>query len=235
MEEILTTLGIPGIIISGFVFIFAILNLIGELCEKAGKIVPEFMKIRKYFQRKKEQSVTTQQTLEHVKTLLTDANTLLADVKSHYDKDNIAKRDKWITEVNNTIEWVHERAHLYDESIEWVHERAHLYDESIDLLRTTAENSAIALDNNTKLTEEMFVQQSRDRILDFAFKVANPENIVSREEFDRIFKVHAKYENFLQEHDMENGEVDIAFRLIQEEYTDRMRHGKFLENRRGYN
>ena len=68
------------------------------------------------------------------------------------------------------------------------------------------------------MTEEVFVQSSRDRIIDFVTKVSNDFIPVSREEFNRIFKVHAKYEKFLKDHNMTNGEIDINFEIIQEAY-----------------
>ena len=91
------------------------------------------------------------------------------------------------------------------------------------------------LKDNTKMTEEMFVQNSRDRIIDFATKVSVETNPVSREEFNRIFKVHTRYEKFLDEHEMTNGEVDIAYRIIQEAYEHHMKNHSFVEDVRGYN
>ena len=91
-----------------------------------------------------------------------------------------------------------------------------------------------ALKENTKMTEEMFVQSSRDRIIDFATKVANETVPVSREEFNRIFKVYSRYEDFLEERHMTNGEVDIAYRIIQDSYGAHMRNHTFIEDIRGY-
>ena len=48
-------LGIPATIAIALVGLFLILQVIGELCELKGKIVPEFLKIRKYFKRKKQE------------------------------------------------------------------------------------------------------------------------------------------------------------------------------------
>ena len=56
-----------------------------------------------------------------------------------------------------------------------------------------------------------------------------------REEFNRIFKVHKKYEDFLEEHSMTNGEVDIAYRIIKDSYERHMRNHNFVEDIRGYN
>lgn len=80
----------------------------------------------------------------------------------------------------------------------------------------------------------MFIQSSRDRIIDFATKVADEKVPVSREEFNRIFKVYDKYERFLEDHKMTNGEIDIAYRIIKESYEIHMRNHSFIEDIRGY-
>ena len=46
-------LGIPATVAIVLVGTFLVLQIIGELCELKGKVVPEFLKIRKYFKRKK--------------------------------------------------------------------------------------------------------------------------------------------------------------------------------------
>lgn len=185
---------------------FAVMQLVGELLEFKGKIVPEALKIRKYFARKKTERQETSATLKAVKQLL-------GDVNEHYSADNIEKRNSWMG---------------------WVNARAEVYDDSIVEINKTLSTVAEALNSNTKMTEEMFVQSSRDRIIDFATRVSDNHAAASREEFNRIFKVHKKYEIFLSEHDMTNGEVDIAFQIIKEAYEYRLKNHTFIEDLRGY-
>lgn len=199
-------LNIPVKIALVLVVIFFSMQIIGEFLEFKGKVVPEFLKIRKWFARKKKEKAEAAQTLKNVQVLLNDVN-------GHYSADNIAKRDGWM---------------------QWVNNRAEVYDESIKQLREALVEITQALKDNTKLTEEMFIQSSRDRVIDFATKVADEKSIVSREEFNRIFKVYNKYEKYLEEHELTNGEVDIAHRIIQESYEQRMRTHSFIEDARGY-
>ena len=206
MVSMVEFLHIPLKIALVIIGIFFILQIIGELLEFKGKIVPEFIKIRKYFKRKRKERKEKEETLKNVQILLQDVN-------SHYSADNIAKRDSWM---------------------HWVNNRAEVYDSSIDKLRDTLAEAIQALKDNTKMTEEMFVQSSRDRIIDFATKVSNDSVPVSREEFNRIFKVHAKYEKFLEDHNMTNGEVDINFSIIQEAYQTHLKNHTFVEDIRGY-
>lgn len=192
-----------------FVSIFLVIQVIGEVLELKGKVVPEIIKIRKYFIRKKNEKKEMMQTLKEVKQLL-------GDVDAHYSSDNIAKRDSW-------IKWVNDRAIVYDNSICEIGE-----------ISKNLTNVTDALKSCTKMTEEMFIQSSRDRIIDFAVKASSRDSVVSREEFNRIFKVHDRYEKFLEEHEMTNGEIDIAYRIIQESYEQRMKNRTFIEDTRGY-
>lgn len=199
-------LNIPVKIALVLVVIFFSMQIIGEFLEFKGKVVPEFFKIRKWFTRRKREKAEAAQTLKDVQVLLNDVN-------SHYLADNIAKRDGWM---------------------QWVNNRAEVYDESIKQLREALTEVMQALKDNTKLTEEMFIQSSRDRIIDFATKTSNENVMVSREEFNRIFKVYAKYEKYLEEHKMTNGEVDINYQIIKESYEQRLRDHAFTEDIRGY-
>lgn len=199
-------LGIPLKIAIVLVAIFFAMQAIGEFLEFKGKVVPEFFKIRKWLTRRKREKAEAAQTLK-------DVQVLLNDVSGHYSVDNIAKRDGWMQGVNN---------------------RAEVYDESIKQLREALTEVVQALKDNTKLTEEMFIQSSRDRIIDFATKTSNENVMVSREEFNRIFKVYAKYEKYLKEHKMTNGEVDINYQIIKESYEQRLRDHAFTEDIRGY-
>lgn len=207
MLQYIEYLQVPATIAGIIVGIILVLNLVGELLEFKGKIVPEFMKIRKYFKRKRAEKKEATETLAAVKQLL-------ADVNAHYSADNITKRDSW-------MQWVNSRADVYDDSILEIKDKLALVTD--------------ALKDNSKLTEEMFVQSSRDRIIDFGVLVADGDKIISREQFHRIFKVHKDYDNFLKKRGLTNGETDIAMRVIEESYATHMREHTFLEDVRGYN
>lgn len=199
-------LGLPAALAGIIVGIILVANLVGELLELKGKVVPEFMKLRKYFKRKMEEKKENAETLKAVKQLLADVNT-------HYSADNISKRDAWMN---------------------WVNARADVYDNSILEIKDNLSKVTSALQDSSKLTEELFVQSSRDRIIDFGTLVADGEKVVSREQFHRIFKVHEDYEKFLQKRGLKNGETDIAMRVINESYATHMREHTFLEDVRGY-
>ena len=83
--------------------VFLFMQAVGELLEFIGKIVPEFMKIRKYFKRKKEERKQEVDTLKQVQALLNEVN-------QHYSQDNITKRNEW-------MQWVNDRVKIYDASV----------------------------------------------------------------------------------------------------------------------
>ena len=179
-----------------------ILQLVGELAELMGKAVPEFMKVRKYFYRKKQEKLQMHKTLQEVQTLL-------ADVNQHYSADNIAKRDAW-------MQWVNDRAKVYDMSV----------------AELTAMKDTLA--SNNELTLDLYINSNRNRIIDFASKIANENVAVSREEFNRIFKTYNDYEAILEKYNKTNGEVDVAICIIKDSYAAHMKNHTFLEDMRGY-
>lgn len=203
-------LGIPGSIAVIVVALFLIMQIIGELVELTGKVVPEFLKIRKYFKRRKEEK-------NKQKILLEDVQASLNEMKQHYSPEKLAQRDAWMQGVNDKIEWVNDRAEIYDASVASLTELK-------DVLQA-----------NNELTLDLYINVNRHRIIDFASKVANEDMAVSREEFNRIFKVYNEYEDILEQHNKTNGEVDIAYRIINESYANHMRNHSFIEDIRGYN
>ena len=202
MISYLEYLNMPTKVALALVILFFAMQIIGELLEFKGKVVPEFVKVRKYFQRKKTEHDEIQKTLTEVKTLLEEVN-------QHYSQDNIAKRNAW-------MDWVNSRAVVYDASV--------------------AELSSLkdALEANNELTLDLYINVNRNRIIDFASKITNENLAVSREEFNRIFKVYHEYEEILEKYGKTNGEVDIAYRIIKEYYEMHMKNHSFIEDIRGY-
>ena len=196
-------LNLPAIVAIGIVAFLLIANIIGEILELKGKVVPEFIKIRKYFIRKKKE----RETLKQIPVMLKEFQTTLDEFKSHYNSDNISKRDNWMQEVN------HKLAHN-DTCIKELDKK---------------------LDKNNDDTMSLIIDNKRNTIINFASYVIDEKNPVTREQFNRIFKIHKEYEDIIKENDMTNGEVDVAYRIITEAYESHMKHHTFIEDIRGYN
>lgn len=97
-------LGIPGSIACAIIALFLIMQIIGELVELSGKVVPEFLKIRKYFKRKQEEKQAQKEMFEKMQKSLDEFN-------KHYSTDNITQRNDWMS-------WVNGRAVVYDEALD---------------------------------------------------------------------------------------------------------------------
>ena len=213
-------LGLPTAIAVGIVALFFIIQIIGELLEFKGKIVPEFIKIRKYFVRKKkERQALSQMTVlleEHKQMSDTIANVerLLNDIDRHYSKDNIEMRDGWMKEVNEHISESERRRKEQDILMRELNEK---------------------LDKNNADTLSLLIDNKRDTIINFASKVIDENYPVTKEQFKRILKIYEEYENIIKDNKLTNGEVDIAIRIIREAYENHLKNHTFIEDVRGYN
>lgn len=212
-------LNIPTKIACAIVGLFLALQIVGEILEFKGKSAPEVLKIRKYFARKKKERIALSkvpellneyrqmsQTIEETKKLLTDIN-------RHYSEDNIKMRDNWIKEVNE---------HIFDSK--------RRKEEQDCLMRELSEK----LDKNNADTLSIMVENKRSSIIDFASKVIDDNYLVTREQFNRIFKIYREYEEIIRKNKLTNGEVEISIRIIRESYENHLKNHTFIEDVRGY-
>ena len=142
--------------------------------------------------------------------LLEDVQKSLNEMKEHYSPEKLAERDAWMN-------WVNARADVYDESVK---ELAKFKD---------------TLEVTKELTLDLYININRNRIIDFAGQVINDDVPVSREEFNRVFKIYGEYEDILEKYGKTNGEVEVSIRIIREAYETHMRNHTFIEDSRGYN
>lgn len=202
MIDYVEYINIPTKVAIAVIALFFIMQLVGEFLEFKGKVVPEFVKIRKIFARRKKERLMMQKmekTLDQVQLTLDDLN-------RHYSTDNIHMRDEWIKRVNTKLE-------QYDISMAELDRK---------------------LDKNNSDTLSILIDNKRNAIISFASLVIDKNKPVTREQFNRIFKLYQEYEAIIQSNGMKNGEVDIAIRIIREAYENHMRSHTFIEDVRGY-
>lgn len=213
-------LNLPTKVIVAVILFFVISNIIGEILEFKGRVVPEFIKIRKYFARKKKErealSKMTDLLDEHQQMAQTikEVKRLLNDIDKHYSKDNITMRDGWMKEVNR---------HMTDSEKK--------REEQDALMRVLNDK----LDKNNSDTLSLLIDSKRNTIIDFASKVIDESYPVTKEQFNRIFKIYEEYEQIIEDNGRTNGEVDIAIRIIRESYEQHLKNHTFVEDVRGYN
>lgn len=198
-------LGLPNTIAIALVVLFLGLQILGEILEFKGKAVPELMKVRKYFARKKEERETLKKIPELVAGMeekMEKMGEKFDNFTAHYDTDNIHKRNDWIVKVNQ---------HLDDSCGKF-------------------EGIEAKVEKNSEITTQILIELDRSAIIDFALYVSNKENPVTREQFNRVFKLYKKYEDIIEENGLTNGEVDISYNLIVEAYEWHMKNHSFIED-----
>lgn len=203
MIEYIEYLNVPTKVALSIVALFLITQVVGELMEVQGKVVPEFVKIRKYFSRKKQE----REILRQVPETLREVQQSLNEFKSHYDTDNICMRDNWIKSVNESLK----------ENDKWIKE----FDKK--------------LDKNNADTLSLLIENKRNTVIAFASKVVDENSSVTREEFNRVFKLYKEYEDIIKDNNLTNGEIDIAYHIIMDAYETNMKNHSFVEDVRGYN
>ena len=202
MPSYIEYLHLPATVMLILAGIFAVIQVIGEILEFKGKVVPEFVKIRKYFARRKRE----RDMLHQLPDAFNKIKTLIDDFESHYSKDNIAMRDQWMEEVNRKL-------HENDSSIKELNDK---------------------MDQNNEHTLSLLIDSKRNTIITFASHVIDEGKPVTREQFNRVFKIYEEYEEIIRKNNLTNGEVDIAIHIIRESYEQHMRAHTFVEDIRGY-
>lgn len=221
---------LPLWVVVALMVIFGLMQGIGELLEFKGKIVPEFMKIRKRFARKKREKEALsklpdfldkqESTLSDVATTLVEVKDLYKDIQCHYSEDNIVKRDGWMKEVNE---------HIVD-SESRRSEQAKAMKEQAETMKLLAEK----LDKNSADTLAILIDNKRDYLLNFTTKAADMACPLTKEQYQRFFTVHGEYEQLIEDNGMVNGQVDVAYDIVTRSFEERMRKHAFIEDG-GYN
>ena len=146
------------------------------------------------------------QIIQDVSVTLDEVKKSLDEINAHYSADNITMRDKWMKLVNDKLE-------QYDGSLA---ELSH------------------KLDKNSQDTLSILIENKRSVIIGFAELVIDESKPVTREQFNRVFKMYQEYEGIISENGLTNGEVDVAIQIIKDAYESHMRNHSFIEDVRGY-
>lgn len=191
-------------IVIAIIVVLLAMQGIGEILEFCGKAAPWFMKLRKRWTIRKQNKENDRKTMEEAKAALQENSQYFKEVRSHYNSDNIAKRDAWMKGVNDGLAENRENIRKLSDKVEVISE----------------------------ITLSTHIENQRNTILGFAEKVANGECLATHEQFRRVMAVYQDYENTLKKYNKENGQVDIAYRIITEEYEKRLRNHGFIEDMR---
>jgi len=223
LEYLEEYLNLPVRFVIVLVIIMFVSQVIGEVLSLKGKLVPEIFTFRKYLARKKEERKAIRdlpkilkeiEGLKDLKETLDEFKTLVKDWNSHYDTDNISKRDVWMRNVDN-------RENCLEIQSNKLEEQLCVLNDKMDKISATVLNQSI--------------EDRRNAIINFAQIVIDKNAPVTREQFNRIFKIYGEYETLIEENHETNGEVEISIQIIRESYEEHMRNHTFIEELRGYN
>lgn len=196
---------IPAKLIVVIVVLLLVMQVIGKMLELFGKAAPGIMNLRKRFAEKKQREETLVKRLEEATKALQENKIAFDKLNAHYDDDNISKRNIWMCHVDDDI-------NANAEDIQTIKER---------------------LEKIYNISMKDHIEALRSIIIGFANRIADNGQL-SHEEFRRAFNAHTDYEAFLKENKLTNGQVDVAYRVITEEYAEKLRNHEFLEDIRGY-
>lgn len=135
-----------------------------------------------------------------------DLKNIVNNIDKHYSADNISMRNKWIESVNSKLATEDKLVRELDKK----------------------------LDEANKDIASILVDNKRDTIIDFASRVSNSSVLVTKEQFNRVFKLYKEYEDLISKNGLTNGEVDIAYRIIVESYEEHLSNHTFIEDTRGW-
>lgn len=186
-------LGVPATLAVVVVGLFIIFQIIGEIIEFSGKVAPEFLKVRKYFSRKRKEK-------EETNTMIKECKELLAEFNSHYGEDNIAKRDKWISKVDKSVK----NSDTFMQTL----------DTKIDQLLSYNASLQAQLDQ----VKSNVLENEADRLRSELFDCGNRcrRNIrLHPEEMEHMRVVFEKYSNVLHQ----NGPGEAEFKFITNYYN----------------
>lgn len=100
MLDYIEYLNIPVKVAIVLIGAFLIMQLVGEILEFKGKVVPEFVKVRKIFTRRKKE----REMMQKMEKTLDKVQVTMDELNKHYSTDNIQMRDEWIKRVNSKLE-----------------------------------------------------------------------------------------------------------------------------------
>ena len=92
MLDYIEYLNIPVKVAIILIGAFLIMLLVGEFLEFKGKVVPEFVKVRKVFARRRKE----REMMQKMEKTLDKVQVTMDELNKHYSTDNIQMRDEWI-------------------------------------------------------------------------------------------------------------------------------------------
>lgn len=235
-------LGVPEIIGIVIISIFFVSQLVGEILELKGKVVPEFLKVRKLFKRKKaeREAVTLlPELLEEHKVLMADNKQVMADYRELADKNKelMISNCEMLKALNESNDLMREiKSHYSADNIarrdDWMKEvNDHISSSDARIIEQDKimKDLSEKLDRNNADTLSILIDNKRNYLLSFMTQAVDMKCPLTKEQYQRFFNVHHEYEKLIEENKMVNGQVDTAYDLVTKSFEERVKKHAFVE------
>ena len=130
--------------------------------------------------------------------------------------------------INKPVSWVRKKNEDHELLMQTISNLSNLTEkQKSDVEQSIRHDKLIEtrLNELTEIVVDMSIESWRWEILDFSSALSNGR-IYNREAFDHIFRIYKKYEDILNNNNLENGLIDNSIKFIREKYNDFLKNGE---------
>ena len=130
--------------------------------------------------------------------------------------------------INKPVSWVRKKNEDHELLMQTISNLSNLTEkQKSDVEQSIRHDKLIEtrLNELTEIVVDMSIESWRWEILDFSSALSNGR-IYNRESFDHIFRIYKKYEDILNNNNLENGLIDNSIKFIREKYNDFLKNGE---------
>lgn len=130
--------------------------------------------------------------------------------------------------INKPVSWVRKKNEDHELLMQTISNLSNLTEkQKSDVEQSIRHDKLIEtrLNELTGIVVDMSIESWRWEILDFSSALSNGR-IYNREAFDHIFRIYKKYEDILNNNNLENGLIDNSIKFIREKYNDFLKNGE---------
>ena len=130
--------------------------------------------------------------------------------------------------INKPVSWVRKKNEDHELLMQTISNLSNLTEkQKSDVEQSIRHDKLIEtrLNELTEIVVDMSIESWRWEILDFSSALSNGR-IYNREAFGHIFRIYKKYEDILNNNNLENGLIDNSIKFIREKYNDFLKNGE---------
>lgn len=174
------------------------LQVVGKILEVKGKVVPEFMRITKWYKRRRQEKKEQREALK----LMPQVKQTLESLNAHYNSDNISMRNNWMHDVDDKQEKDHAWLIKLAEALNDI--KADLLEIRIEDMRSEIIGFAsYVADGKNPVTREqfnrIFKQYGKYEAILKENRMTNGETNTAMQIIQEAYEHHTKNHSFLED------------------------------------